>query len=102
MLLIRDVFRLKYGQARPALAAFKETRDLMKRAGMTVPSRVMTDLVGPAYTLVFEIKVADLATFEAETKKGMGNEELRTAYHQKFTPLVESGYREIFTIVDEG
>ena len=102
MLLIRDVFRLKYGQARPALAAFKEARELMKRAGLTMPSRILTDLVGPAYTLVFETKVADLAAFEAEGKKGMGNEELRTVYHEKFTPLVESGYREIFTIVDEG
>ena len=101
MLLVRDVFRLKYGQARPALAAFKESKELMKKLGMTTPFRVMTDLVGPAYTLVLETQVPDMAAFEAMGKKIMSNDEWHTWYH-KFTPLVESGYREIFTIVDQG
>jgi hypothetical protein len=101
MLLVRDVFRLKYGHARPALAAFKESSALMKKLGMTSPFRVLTDVVGPAYTMVLETQVADLASFEAQGKKIMGNEEFRTWY-QTFTPHVESGYREIFTIVDEG
>jgi len=101
MLLVRDVFRLKYGQARPAVAAFKASKEIMKKLGMTTPFRVMTDLVGPAYTMVLETQVADMAAFEAMGKKIMSNDEWRTWYHQ-FTPLVESGYREIFTIVDEG
>jgi hypothetical protein len=101
MLLVRDVFRLKYGAAKPAIAAFRESKDLMKKLGMTMPFRVMTDLVGPAYTLVLEMQVPDLAAFEATGKKIMSNDEWR-AWYQKFTPHVESGYREIFTIVDEG
>ncbi len=101
MLLIRDVFRLKYGQARPAIAVFKEGKGLMKQLGMTTPSRVLTDLVGPSYTLVLETSVPDLAAFEALGKKITTSDQWH-AWYQKFTPYVESGYREIFTIVDEG
>lgn len=101
MLLVRDVFRLKYGQARPAMAAFKESKELMKKLGVTTPFRVLTDVVGNAYTMVLETTVPDMAAFEANGKKIMSSDEWR-AWYQKFTPHVDSGYREIFTIVDEG
>ncbi len=101
MLLVRDIFRLKYGQAKPAIALIKESKDLMAKAGVTMPFRFLTDVTGPAYTLVLETRVADLSAFEAEGKKIMGNDAWK-AWYQKFTPLVDSGYREIFTIIDEG
>ena len=99
MILVRNVFRLKYGQARPALALFKEARELMTRFGNTTPTRVMTDLVGPAYTLVLEHTYPDLAAWEADGRSTMTKDEWRQWY-QKFTPLVESGHREIFTIAE--
>ena len=101
MLLVRDVFRLKYGQARPAMAAFKESKDLMRKLRVTMPLRELTDVVGHAYTMVLETTVPDMAAFEANGKKIMSSDEWR-AWYQKFTPHVDSGYREIFTIVDEG
>jgi hypothetical protein len=97
MLLIRDVFRLKFGKARDALAVWKEMADHAKRTNLMTPPRVMTDLVGPYYTLVMETTVRDLHAWEAEMKKGMGDAAFHALY-QKFTPLVDSGYREIFTI----
>jgi hypothetical protein len=56
----------------------------------------MSDLVGPYYTMVMETTFADLATWERDMH-GTMDAEWRSLY-QKFTPLVESGYREIFTI----
>ena len=99
MILVRNVFRLKYGQARPALALFKEAGELMTRFGNHTPMRVMTDLVGPAYTLVLEHTYPDLAGWEADGRSTMTKDEWRQWY-QKFTPLVESSYREIFTIAE--
>jgi hypothetical protein len=99
MILVRNVFRLKYGQARPAVAAWKAARDLMRRAGFKHEPRVMTDLVGPSYTLVMEITHASLDEFEKESHSVMANEEWKKWY-QTFVPLVESGYREIFTLID--
>lgn len=95
MILIRDVFRLKFGKAREALATWKEMGEYAKRVGMPTP-RILTDLVAPYYTLVMETTSPDLATWEREMATVM-NAEWRALY-QKFTPLVESGYREIFTI----
>lgn len=99
MILVRDVFRLKFGKARDALAVWKEMAEQAARTGMMPPPRILTDLVGPYYTLVMETTAQDLRAWEADMRKGM-NDSAFHALYQKFTPLVESGYREIFTIQD--
>jgi NIPSNAP len=99
MILVRDVFRLKFGKAREAQAAFKDVGDAGNRAGFRSDSfRVLVDLVGPYYTLVLETTYGNLAEYEQMSSSALANQEWRSAY-QKFTPHVESGYREIFTIV---
>jgi len=99
MVLIRNVFRLKFGKAREAVALMKEGLAIQKRLGAPFDSRIMTDVTGPFYTLVLELTVANLATFETEAPKYMGDKEFQANY-QKLAPLVESGYREVFTIVE--
>ncbi len=98
MILVRDVFRLKYGQARPAMALFKEGIGIGKKAGEMGSYRLLTDLVGPAYTIVMETTYDSLAGFEKAARSMPASEEWKKWY-QNFTPLVESGYREIFTVV---
>ena len=98
MIVVRDVFRLKFGKAREALAAFKEVGDEVLK-GSTAPNvRILTDLVGTYYTLVLEMSYESLSAYETMGKEIMGHPSWRAAY-QKFTPHVESGYREIFTVV---
>jgi hypothetical protein len=99
MLVVRNVFRLKYGHAKPALGAMKEARDMMKKLA-TSPVRMLTDVTGPAYTFVLENTYKDLQEFEAEGKQIMGNEQWHAWYHDKFVPHVESSYREIFTVIE--
>jgi len=100
VILVRDVFRLQFGKAREALTAFKAVGQVAQEMGYGRDSlRVMTDLVGPYYTLVLETTYASLAAYEQMSVKSMSNNDWRAAY-QKFTPYVESGYREIFTIVE--
>lgn len=99
MIVVRNIFRLKFGQARPALTLWKEGRSIMKRINPKASPRLLTDLVGPSYTFVLEDAYEDLATFEKAVGGVMGSDEWR-AWYQKFLPLVDSGYREIFTIVD--
>ena len=99
MFLIRNVFRLKFGKTREALAAWKDILDYSSTIGLDRGStRVLTDLVGPYYTLILEMTVSSLAEYEEQAKRTMADEGWRTRY-QAFTPLVDSGYREIFTIV---
>ena len=99
MIVIRNVFRLKFGKAREAVALFKEAVAIQKRAGATFAARILTDVTGPFYTVVLELTVADLSTFETEAPRFMAGQEFQANY-QKLVPLVESGHREIFTIVE--
>ena len=98
MIVVREVFQLKYGKARDAKQLLKEAMPMFKKY-ITYPMRLLTDLVGPAYILVMESEHESLAAFETSLKSELGEEEWRTWY-QKFIPLVESSRREIFTIVD--
>jgi hypothetical protein len=99
MILVRNLFRVKYGQAKPALEAFKNIREIANRLGLSGARRVLTDVTGPAYTIVLEGEYESLTAFEQEGKTIRGNAEWRAMF-DKFIPYVESGSREIFTVVD--
>jgi hypothetical protein len=99
MIVVRNVFTLKYGQARPALALWREGHAIQRKAGLDVPTRLLTDLVGPSYTLVLEHTFGSLAEFERAAPSLMQSAEWQ-AWYQKFVPLVDSGYREIFNLVE--
>ena len=99
MFLVRDVFQLKFGKAREALALLQEGLDVNRRAGFgDIPMRVLTDVVGSYYTVVLESTFNTLADYERMGQETLGKEEWK-AWYQKFVPLVESGHREIFRIV---
>ena len=99
MIVVRNVFQIKFGQAKPAVAAFKEGRALIKKIGINAESRLLTDLVGTSYTLVHELQFQNLTAFEQEMKKVTGSAEWRTWY-ETFIPYAESGFREIFNVVE--
>jgi hypothetical protein len=101
MIVIRNVFQLKFGKAREAVALMKEGIAIQKRvmSGLEYSTRVLTDVTGPFYTLVLELTVPDLATFESNAPRLFGDKEWQANY-QKVAPLVESGHREVFSIVE--
>ena len=100
MIVIRNVFRLKFGKAREAVALFKEGIAIQKRtgAGLDFSTRLLTDVTGPFYTVVLELTVPSFAAFEANAPKLFANSDWQANY-QKMSPLVESGYREVFSVV---
>src|SRR5262245_60265234 len=98
MVVIRNVFRLKFGKAKEGVALFKGMA-IQKRIGSKFNARLLTDLTGPFYTVVLELAVPSLSAFEAEAPRLMGDKDWQANY-QKITALVESGYREIFTLVE--
>jgi hypothetical protein len=79
----------------------KEGLALQKKvlAGEAYSTRLLTDVTGQNYTLVLELSVANLATYEANTPKLFANKDWQ-AHYQKIVPLVESGHRDIYTVVD--
>ncbi len=99
MIVVRNLFRIKFGQAKPAVAAFKVGRELIKKIGLKAESRLLTDLVGTSYTIVHELQFENLTAFELEMKTISGSAEWRSWY-ETFIPYAESGSREIFNIVE--
>jgi hypothetical protein len=99
MILVRTVFRLKFGKAREAVALMKEAIEIGKQAGADVPTRILTDVVGPFYTLVLEQTFPNIGAIDQQMPAVMRTPKWQEHY-QKVIPLVESGYREIFTIAE--
>jgi hypothetical protein len=101
MVVIRNVFHLKFGKAREAIALVKEGLDIQKKvlAGETYTTRLLSDVTGHNYTLVLELTVASLATWEAAAPKLFGDKDWQ-AHYQKVVPLVESGHRDIYSVVN--
>jgi hypothetical protein len=57
MIVVRNVFQLKFGKAKEAVALLKEGLAIQKKAlsGVEFSTRVLTDVTGPFYTLVLEL-----------------------------------------------
>lgn len=102
MIVVRNVFRLKFGKAREALANLKEGVAIQKRIigdSVNFSTRVLTDATGPFYTLVLEVTLPNLAALETAMPRIFGDQEFQANY-RKAAEFVESGYREIFNVVD--
>jgi hypothetical protein len=98
MIIVRNIFQLKFGKASEAKALWQKGIPIMKKTGL-VPSRILMDVTGPYYTLVMELQFKSLAEFE-RSHSTTGNSAAWRAWYKKFTALVESGHREIFQTVD--
>ena len=101
MVVVRNVFHLKFGKTKEAVALVKEGMAIQKKAlaGVEFSTRLLTDVTGPFYTLVLELTVPNLGAFESYAPKVFGDKDWQANY-QKMAPLVESGYREVFTVVE--
>jgi hypothetical protein len=98
MIIVRDVFSLKFGTAKDAKALMKESQNIMP-GELRKNSRVLFDLVGPAYTMVLEGSFANLTDYEKQMATLFSNPQWG-AWYQKFIPIVEKSYREIFTVME--
>ena len=98
MILVRDIFYLKFGKAKEAKTVLNEGRNMFDKLGFSRP-KAMTDLTGHSYTLVMETEWKSLGDMESTLQKSFGDKDWQNWY-QKFVPLVDSGSREIYTLLD--
>jgi len=100
MLIIREVFTAKPGQA-------SKLAKLFKRGFAADPTtRVMTDMVGNYNTVIVETQVKSLAEFEKQMedyRSGKPDPKMDPKVAEemsKYTEMYQSGRREIFQIVE--
>lgn len=101
MFLIREVMYCRPGKVRPLVEKFIAMSKLGEKLGMP-PMRVMTDFCGEQYwTLVAEMEVPDLQSFEQMMSSPQGSEEDMKQFEeimQGYHDLVDHGKREIYRI----
>ena len=77
-------FGLKFGKSREAIALFQEGVAIQNRvgAGVGFSTRLLTDVTGPFYTVVWEITVPSLAAFEEAAPRLMGDKDWQANYQK--------------------
>jgi len=100
MILVRDIFRLKFGQSKDAMPLWKEAAQLLRTSGYgAVNVRLLTDLTGPAYyTVVLECTFNSVSDWEKAHVAARENAPWKAVY-AKIMPLTEEGRREILSVV---
>lgn len=101
MLLIREIMYCKPGKVRPLVEKFVAMNKLGDKIGMP-KMKIMTDFAAERYwTVVSEMEVPDMASFEKMMSEPQGSaedmkqfEELMKGYHD----LVDQGKREIYKL----
>lgn len=95
MIVVRNIFHLHFGKAKEGIPLLKEGAALMARGH----PRVLADVTGDFYTLVLELTYASMSEAEADP----GDPEAMAAWskiYERFVPLVHSGKREVFRIIE--
>jgi hypothetical protein len=100
MIIIREIFNAKPGQA-------SKLAKLFKKAFSSDPnSRIMTDLVGNYNTVVVEMQVSSLAEFEKQMedyKAGKPDPKMNPEVAEemsKYTEMYLTGRREVFQVME--
>src|SRR5437867_13182233 len=98
MIVVRNVFRLKFGKAKEGMELWKEGMAVAKRLGFTAKSsRLLPDLVGQFYTIVFENTFDSLADFESGEHNIMSSAQWQ-AWYEKFSLITVSCYRGVLNV----
>ncbi len=100
MLLVRQVFRAKYGRGDELVALFKEFNTRMQESGGTGRRfRILTDASGHFFTVVTEAEIESFAAWE-ETFREVMTRPWIDEWFGRMMPLVESGSREFYNVVE--
>jgi hypothetical protein len=100
MIVVRDIFRLRFGQSKEATGLWKQALASLKAAAPESTFRLLTDLAGvPYYTIILEGTHPSLASWEGMHKSAPAVAEWKTLY-AKIIPLTEDGRREILSVVE--
>ena len=100
MILVRNIFRCKFGKGGELAQLIQETRGHWGPVGR-LPTRVLTDLSGPFDTVITETVIESIDEYNLLLKERFADADVARML-APMADLVESGWREYFTIEAEG
>lgn len=95
MIIARTDFKLHFGQAKPAIAIWKEIMDHSKDKPESPRMHLFTDASGPNYTLAIELHIRSFTDFGPSTHVWSTNEKIRELY-PRFVPLCLGSVTELY------
>ena len=95
MYVERNEFHLKFGSSRPAIDLWKAYLEKVRQQDPKIRVRLLTDISGPAYTLVVEQLSDSFAEAEPSKCRLVQREDWKEFY-QKFIPLCERSFRTYY------
>lgn len=97
VVIVREVYRARTWQIRPAVALLQRYGALMVDCGVGRKPRILTDLSGPMFQAVIEIETDDLATWEANRRVLFQRPEFQVWFVQLMN-TVEAGTHEFYRV----
>src|SRR5271170_4417193 len=100
MIVVRDIFRLKFGQSKEAIALWKEAAVSLRTSGYgALNVRLLTDMAGASfYTVVLESTFNSVGEWEKAHMAARENAPWKALY-AKIIPFTEIGHREILAVI---
>ena len=97
MYIERLVFNVKYGK--DLVSVLKKGNEMMAKRRLG-KGRILTDLTGKMFTVVWEYRVRNLDQWEKARKNYFADPAFQR-WFKEMEPLVESGHREFYAIEAE-
>lgn len=94
MMIERNEFRIKFGKMKEAKIIWLEIIEILTTEKDS-KLRMMTDLTGPAYTLVLESELKDFLHLGLQQEKWKASNRIAELY-RKFTEICESSERILY------
>jgi len=95
MYVVRETLTAKPGMASKMAKAFKTMADMVKGR---YTMRIMTDVIGPFNTVVFDTEVESIDEFKKLEEELMGREDVREVM-KGYADMYFTGKREVFRLV---
>ena len=95
MILARQVFKVKFGHMDKVLAVLKAAAESGQATSGI--SRVLTDITGDNFTLVFETKIESMDDYWNGLRQSFADAEMNEQF-DVLNQYMESGHREFYTI----
>ncbi len=100
MVVVRNIFRVKFGQTKEATALWRQAVSILRDAGLVDEARLLTDVAGESfYTLVLETTHDSLAAWERAMQGLKDHREWQQVY-AKIVAVTDSGRREILATIE--
>ena len=100
MYVERNEFQLKFGASKEALPMWRGYLDKVKARDKSIHARLLTDVSGPAYTMVLEIYYSSFAEAEPSQCRLTHQTDWKEFY-DRFIPLCERSSRTYYKLQTE-